>query len=101
MNKELITLVDGSIIDIETNSTHYSGCPTCDYGAYDELDVTIYLTSKTIEFYSDNISISDIIKIFLNHIDEIKEMKEFEFCDWFNCQIHEICSHVKITFKER
>ena len=101
MNKDLITLVDGAIVDIEIDSTHYSGCPTCDYGASDELDVGVFLTSKIVRFYSEDISISDIIKIFLNHIDEIKEMKEFEFCDWFNCQIHEICSDVKITFKDR
>jgi hypothetical protein len=44
MAKSLISIKDGNIIDVKTNSSEYRrGCPTCNYGA-------IYYTEIIIEF---------------------------------------------------
>lgn len=76
MAKSLISIKDGDIIDIKTNTSEYhQGCPTCNYGAtyYTEIIIEFQRTGETYTFektiscesgYDMRISFVQIINFF-------------------------------------
>lgn len=82
----LLKLTDGGIIDIITDNDYIAGCPTCDYGSEYINDIVIKTTKfeaifKISQMY--DYVYSDLLKIILNNIDEIKNMSELSFIKWF------------------
>jgi hypothetical protein len=83
----LIELLDGGIKDIYTDTESYNGCETCDYGSEYINEFTIYLTKGNIQFkvnqmYDYAVSEDYMMKLFLQNIDEIKQMTELNFFEW-------------------
>ena len=84
----LLKLKDGCIKSIYTDEEYHPGsCPTCNYGEEYVSMVNLYLTKykveSSIESSSKQITIDEVLKFFLPHIDEIKEMTEVEFIDYY------------------
>lgn len=86
--KALIELVDGAIVNFETDQDYYSGCETCDYGSSYVTDIDIYYQNKerdTIRddsMYEYGMSMSDVMKVMLNYQDDIKKLKEDEVAEF-------------------
>lgn len=86
MEKMLLKLTDGGIIDIITDNDYIAGCPTCDYGSEYINDITITTTKFKARFEINrmyNYLYDDLLKIILPNIDIIKKMCELEFIQWF------------------
>lgn len=94
--KKLIILKNGFISDIRDDfdsSESYSGCPTCgwDYKYISEIEFFIYengnLDSEWYKISSSSscdfvFSVSDILKIFIEHMEDMKNMEVQEFKIW-------------------
>ena len=82
----ILKLIDGGIIDINTDNDYISGCPTCDYGSeyinYIEITTTKFKACFKISRMYDYVY-DDLLKIILPNLDVIKEMGELEFIQWF------------------
>ena len=90
--KKLLELKDGYIYDIEDEFDRYvTGCPTC--GLDDEYINSITFKGKFNEelksininssgFLEFEFTVSDILKLLLNNIAEIKNMTHIEFERW-------------------
>lgn len=92
MEKLLVELADGGIVNIEQDNWSTPGCETCDYGSSYVNELVVYLTKYKIttevnQMYEYLLSDGDLFKIFLRNIEEIKTMTEMEFINWFELQI--------------
>ena len=84
--KMLLKLTDGGIVDIITDNDYIEGCPTCDYGSQYINDIVIITTKFKATFKISQMYdyvYSDLLKIILSNIDEIKNMRELSFIKWF------------------
>lgn len=86
--RTLIELVDGAIVDIDTDQDYTSGCDTCDYGSSYETDINIYYRNRKrdlirdVSMYSYGICMSDMIKLMINYQEDIKKLRECEVADF-------------------
>lgn len=95
MDKLLITMIDGGLVNYEDDEYSYRGCPTCNYGSsyITEIDVTLTqykISVRTNKMYDYVLSEGDMLKIFLSNYDIIQSMTEKEFIDWFKTKLLEI-----------
>lgn len=80
MNKELIKLKDGAVVDIFSDFHQYEGsCPTCDYGAYSESEYyfefknnkkPFCLSTRNAHLDTPLFSLGDMMRILCNLDDE-------------------------------
>lgn len=90
----LVELIDGGVKNITTDIDYVSGgCPTCDYGTSWVNEYTIFMTNGVIKIEvdnDDNYTFSEglMMKIFLQNIDEIKQMTEDSFSEWLKNKIN-------------
>lgn len=94
----LIKMVDGGIENYNDDTSHYDGCPTCDYGSEYINEINITLTHHTIyvkinQMYEYAISEGEMIKFFLTKYDTIQKMTENEFVGWFKNQLIKIVGY--------
>ena len=106
MKEMILELTDGGIIDIETDNDYISGCPTCDYGSEYINDIVIKTTKfeatfKISQMYEYVYSYSDLLKIILGNIDEIKNMSELSFIKWFIDKIKKYKELKEFNFEYR
>lgn len=90
----LLKLADGGIENIYTDESSYSGCETCDFGSQYINEIRIKLTKYEIkasitQMYEYAITSQDTLELFLPHIDEIMQMTESEFIEWYKNWIYE------------
>jgi len=90
--KLLLTLSDGGVVNIEQDNWSSPGCETCDYGSSYVNELSVYLTKYKItaevnQMYEYLLSDGDLFKIFLRNIEDIKNMTEIEFINWFELQV--------------
>lgn len=89
----IFKLVDGGIIDIDSDSQYYSGnCDTCDYGAEYVDYFRFTLTKKVINIEARDtfervLSEGLMMRLMLNNVDLIREFTEEEFCDWLENEL--------------
>ena len=93
-SEELIKLIDGAIINITQDEDYYSGCETCDYGSRYINEINIFLIKYIIhvnisQMYEYVFSENDMMKLFINNLDKIKQMTEEEFTKWFEIKMEE------------
>lgn len=98
----LLELKDGQIIDIYTDKYYESGCPTCDFGSSYVNDLTIIMTKYRIfasidTMYSYAMSEDWLLKTLVRNIDQVKQLTELEFSDWFEDQFDELCGDKSYT----
>ena len=70
MNKILMPMLDGGIVNWEDDMQSYGGCPTCDYGSEYINDITITLTKHKIhvvlnQMYTHALSEGDVMRLLL------------------------------------
>ena len=102
MNKMLIKMVDGGMVNYTDDCYSYAGCPTCNYGSeyITEIDITLTrykIHVKTNQMYGFALSEGDMIKLFLSEYDTIRTMTEKSFIDWFK---EKLCEITHEEFKE-
>jgi hypothetical protein len=95
MEKLLIKMVDGGLVDYDDDSYSYGGCPTCDYGSsyITEIDMTLTkhkIHIKTNQMYEYVLSEGDMMKLLLSNYETIQTMTEKEFIDWLKVKLLEI-----------
>ena len=95
MEKMLIKMVDGGLVNYDDDCYSYGGCPTCDYGSEYITEINITLTHykiyvKTNQMYEYVFSEGQMMKLFLTEYDTIQTMTEKEFVDWFKEKLCEI-----------
>lgn len=95
MEKLMIAMVDGGMVNYEDDSYSFAGCPTCDYGSQYITEIGVTLTHykvnvKTNKMYEYVISEGDMMKLFLSEYNTIQSMTEKEFTDWFKEKLLEI-----------
>ncbi|TPG77713.1 hypothetical protein EEL32_22555 [Brevibacillus laterosporus] len=83
----LLSMKDGRIINIASDSSYSPGCETCDYGSSYINEFSIQLTTGVINIEVDQMfefALSDgyMMQLILPNVEKIKEMTEKEFCDW-------------------
>ncbi|UTV34893.1 hypothetical protein [Bacillus altitudinis] len=89
----LIELVDGGIKEIYTDTLCYAGCETCDYGSQFINEFAVILTGGRIEIelskmYSYTLSEDYLMRLFLNNIENIKQLTELQFYEWLKKEIN-------------
>ncbi|HBE8640471.1 TPA: hypothetical protein KOB73_001357 [Clostridioides difficile] len=103
-NKVLIHLTNGAIVDITTEQGYSSGCETCDYGTRYITDLMIIYKNKKKDIIRDEsmydygISLSSIMKVILNHQEDIEKLKEEEVAEFIKNKLeneHD-CDELKI-----
>lgn len=88
----LIQLKDGAIEHVDTDRTCVnSGCPTCGFGSSYINDVTIVMTKYNISasvdaMYEYSLSEGWLLSIIVHNLDQIQQMTEVEFANWFKEQ---------------
>lgn len=97
----LIKMVDGGLVNYEDDSYSFGGCPTCNYGSsyITEIDLTLTkykVNIRTEKMYDYVISEGDMMKIFLSNYEEITNLTEKEFLDWFKMQIMKLADEDEI-----
>ena len=95
MDKMLINMVDGGLVDYDDDFYHYDGCPTCDYGSeyINEVDITLThyeIHVETNQMYRYVLSEGQMIRLFLSEYNTIQAMTEKEFIDWFKNKLREL-----------
>lgn len=95
MDKVLIKMVDGGLMNYSDDCWSCAGCPTCDYGSeyINEIDITLAqykLHIKINQMYEYAISEGQMMRIFLSEYRTIQAMTEKEFIDWFKQRLCEI-----------
>ena len=95
MEKMLIKMIDGGLVNYTDDSYHYDGCPTCDYGSQyiNEIDVTLTkykIHVQTNQMYEYVLNEGQMIRLFLSEYNVIQTMTEKEFIDWFKEKLLEI-----------
>lgn len=98
----LIELKDGKIENIYTDNCYTRGCLTCDFGSSYVNDVTIIMTKYRIfasidTMYSYAMSEDWLLKTIIRNIDQVKQLTELEFADWFEDQFDELCGDKSYT----
>lgn len=98
MEKILIKMVDGGLVNFEDDCYYYGGCPTCDYGSeyITEIDVTLthcLIHIETNKMYDYVISEGQMMRLLLSEYNTIQTMTEDEFVDWFKEKIYEIAGN--------
>ena len=98
----LVELKDGKIENIYTDKCCTPRCPTCDFGSSYVNDVTIIMTKYRIfasidTMYSYAMSEDWLLKTVIKNIDQVKQMTELEFADWFEDQFDELCGDKSYT----
>lgn len=93
----LVELKDGKIENIYTDKCCTPRCPTCDFGSSYVNDVTIIMTKYRIfasidTMYSYAMSEDWLLKTILENIDQVKQMAELEFSNWFEAQFSKLYS---------
>lgn len=95
MEKCLIQLKDGYVCDIEDNFDHLvSGCPTCGlddeyiseitFKVITERGYSIDIEINYVSYWKFEVSVSDVLKLLLSNIDNMKNMTYKEFEIWLN-----------------
>ena len=95
MDKMLIKMVDGGLVDYNDDCYSYGGCPTCDYGSeyINEIDITLTcykIHVKVNQMYEYVLSEGQVMKLFLSEHDTIQAMNEKDFIDWFKEKLYEV-----------
>lgn len=95
MSKILMPMQDGGIVNYADDTDYVPGCETCDYGSEYINEITITLTKFKIhavlnQMYSYALSESDIMKMLLPAYDEICNMTESQFAEWFHEHLIEL-----------
>ena len=96
MNAEkdyIIPLVDGGVMDIDTDETAYGGCPTCDYGSHYVNDIYLKLTKYSFhidadQMYEHFLSTGILIKLLTKLSRE--NLTENDFCDRLESMVREL-----------
>ena len=109
MNKYLIEMADGGIIDIcdDMECDDY-GCPTCGFNGHytNHMEITLEKNILEIEFggmYTFDVpNYSDIMKIFTQNNDNIKDMTEEEFVEFLKEELDNLtCYEIEMSRKEK
>lgn len=88
----IFKLKDGAVESVDTdNDCMDYGCPTCGFGSSYVNDVTITMTKHKIrasvdQMYQYEMSAGWLLSTIVKNIDQIQEMTELEFADWFKEQ---------------
>jgi hypothetical protein len=90
----LLQLINGGILNIQSDIKSYSGCETCDYGSEYINEYDIEITTGTIEIrvsqmYDHALSEGSMMEIILPNTDVIKTMTEIEFYEWIKEKVQE------------
>lgn len=88
MNKILMPMMDGGIVNWEDDLEYIPGCPTCDYGSEYINDITITMTKMKIrvvlnQMYEHALSEGDLMRLILPAYEKVKNMTEDGFVAWF------------------
>lgn len=98
-NKKLLELKDGYISEIKDGFDVYESgsCPTCgfetmyvseiSFDIYDNFNNHKEIVVMCENYDSYEFTVSDLIKIFINNIDNIKEMTILEFEEWIRKEL--------------
>lgn len=95
----LLELLDGGIVNIESDRDYVDGCETCDYGNSYINEFSVELVGfkfkiKASQMYEYKFSEDFIMKLFLRNVDLIKSFTELEFIDWlkenFKCNSNDL-----------
>lgn len=95
MEKMLIKMIDGGLVNYMDDCYSYSGCPTCDYGSEYINEIDIILTQykihvKTNQMYEYVLSEGQMMALFLSEYNTIQTMTEWLFVEWFKGKLCEI-----------
>jgi len=104
----LIKLIDGGLLEIESDTWSERGCDTCDYGSSYVNKFEVELTSGKIYIEIDNMyeyamSEGSMMEIMLKNIEDIKTMNESDFVEWLKVKIEKeveenYCDKDEVTF---
>jgi hypothetical protein len=88
----MLELIDGGIVDVQSDNNYISGCDTCDYGSryINYFDIELTKTKIKIEAtqtWDYPLSEGLMMKILLSNVDDIKNMTENEFAQWLKTQL--------------
>ena len=103
-NEYLIKMIDGGILNIETDNESYAGCDTCDYGSkyinYITITMSQYiLTIEITNEYGYALSVENAMHIFLRKHSDIECLYEKEFKSWFKKELKQISNFNKYRDK--
>lgn len=94
MKDYLLKLVDGNLIDIQSDIwCENHGCPTCAYGSEYITQIDLVLTSYTMSMSVNKmyeyafVTTDSILKIILRNICAINSMTQLEFIEWFKLEV--------------
>lgn len=92
----LINMLDGGLLDINSESFQTLGCITCNYGRCAVNNYQFIFTHCSIELHIENndedeyaLTEADMMIIMLSCIKEIEKLKETEFEDFIKNKIQE------------
>ena len=102
----LIKMIDGGLIDIEQESIiEHGSCPTCDFESYASNYFKFVFTNVIVELHIKRedeqelaLSDSDMMKIILLNIEEIKTLKECQFNNFIQSKIKDYISKKNTNF---
>lgn len=88
----ILTLIDGGIKEIYTDSDFSSGCETCDYGSsyVNKIDIemaTGVIRVRASQMYDYPMSDGYLMQLMLPNYDQIKEMTEQGFFEWLKASL--------------
>lgn len=88
----LVELSGGGILNIISDTWHYDGCETCDYGSEYVNEYTIQMTKGVLEIkleqmYDYALTEGFMMTALLGNIDTIKALTEREFVEWLKKEV--------------
>lgn len=97
MSDPLLTLVDGSVLNLREDHWTSAGCPTCDYGKSYVRDFTVETTRGNLRFKFDNpngygVSEQFLMQLFLQHTQTIQALTVDELYAWLTERFREVNS---------
>lgn len=100
----LLELVDGGIVEILTDTFCYRGCDTCDYGSSYINEFTILFTDGHVDIEIDEeyeyaVSEDYLMKLFLNNVNEIKQLTEEQVVKWIETKLLEKVADSQLEIK--
>lgn len=88
----IIKLKDANIVEIETDSSSYGGCETCDYGSEYTTEITFHYDDGSVDYleisemYDYVCSEMDLMNFFIGNIEALKDVTRNELNEMFESE---------------
>lgn len=90
----LVTMADGGIVNIDSDTESWRGCETCDYGSKYVNEYEFTMTKGTIkvnvsQMYEHALTEDFVMRTVIGNLDTIKAMTEAEFFNWIKQRVEQ------------